>query len=995
MGARQACPDLVGRSTELEVLLAALSGAMDGQASTVLVGGEAGVGKTRLIAEVADRARVLGALVVTASCVPSMGGGLPYAPVVGLLRDLGRQADGSAASELLDLVTAGASFDRDSRADHEVYTADAGVADEVGKIRLFESVRQCLASVARGQPLMVVFEDLHWADSATVDLLSFLVRNLDAERVLVVGTYRNDEIGRDHPLHRWLVELSRHGRVDGLTLDRFDRDEITAFITGVLGHAPDWALVDGVWSRSGGNAFFAEELIAARHSASLSPELRGVVMARFDQLGEDEQALLRVVAAAGTAADDRVLLAVADGDPAAVERDIASLVEQSILVVDADSHRYRFRHELLREAVVDSLLPGEAVRLHRAIADALVEVQRSAPPGRSPRAAELAVQWWGAGAWSEAFHWSLVAADEAAEMWAFPEALAHVDRAIGAVERGAGPEERGLDHAALLERGADLAYFGGSNQRSVDLARAAVEATDERLDPKAAARRWSLLGRNSWVIGDSDGAFAAYRRAAGLVPADQPSVELARILAEEGRGYLLMSRQREAVDRCRHAIAVARAVGARAEESHALCTLGSSLSTLGRHDEGVALLCEALAVAEEIASPEDLNRAYGNLGSVLMEAGRFEEAASVVVDSATVGEQLWGLRLNGAAGNSTESLIRLGRYDEAAELLDQLVDDALGACIPAPFMLPAMIDIRVGRFDDAERNLAVIDEITAELGDVQQRGGYHLLRAELLLASQGSIDDAYSHLEHALTLAAGTDDSWYRSEMCTLALRCLGDARDDARASGRAFDLDKARLLAAEHVALADSLVAIQREEGGSVSPVILAAVATCRAEASRLRDPDPDAWTEAADGWAALGDAHLEAYCRWREAESALTRGGAKAAAAAALQRAWSITDRIGELPLRTHIEELARRARIAVVSPDAPTDGDGDGSVGDDLGLTPREVEVLGQLAAGRRDAEIAEALFISKKTASVHVSNILRKLEVPNRVEAGRIGQAYGLG
>ena len=996
MGVRVSCPEFVGRADELDLLLSALAAAVEGQSSTVRVGGEAGVGKTRLVGEVARRARERGALVVTGSCVPSAGGGLPYAPVVGLLRDLGRQAEWSGATQLLEQVTTGRWFDRDERTDREVYAALAGMADELVKLRLCESVLGCLASVAAERPLMAVFEDLHWADSATVDLLSFLVRNLDAERVLVIGTYRDDEVGRDHPLRQWLADTGRHGGVVGLTLDRFGRQEIAELIAAVLGHDPDWALVDGVWSRSGGNAFFAEELIAARHRVSLSPELRGVVMARFETLDADEQVLLRIIAAAGTAASDHVVRSVAERDPAVVERALASLVDQSILVVDVDTDNYLFRHELLREAVEASLLPGEAVRLHRGIADALVEERPSASRGRGPRAAELAVQWWGAGAWDEAFCAALTAADEAVEMWAFPEGLAHLERAISAIELGARPDESGLDRAALFERAADVAYFAGANQPSVDLARSAIDATDESVDPSVAARRWSLLGRNSWAVGDSDGAFLAYRRAVALVPADPPSVELARILAEEGRGYMLMSRHTEAIERCRDAIEVARAVGARAELSHALCTLGASMGVFGHYEEGIDLLREALAVAEEIASLEDLNRAFGNLGSVLMEAGRFDEAASVVFDSAAVGERLWGARLNGAAGNSTESLIRLGRYSEAAGLLEQLKDDALGACVPAPYMLPAMMEIRLGRFEDADRNLAVVDELTAQSGDVQQRGGYHNLRAELLMTSGGSLDDAYAHLEQALALAAGTDDSWYRSEMCMLASRCLADARDDARSSGRAFDLDKARLLAADHLVLAESLATAQLEHGGATSPVVLAGVATCRAEVSRLHRPDPGAWTEAADAWAALADSHCEAYCRWREAESALAGSGGRPRADAALQRAWILVDRTGELPLRTRVEALARRARIALASEGrGPDEGDGRASIGEDLGLTPREVEVLGQLAAGRRDAEIAESLFISKKTASVHVSNILRKLDVANRIEAGKIGQAHGLG
>ena len=268
------------------------------------------------------------------------------------------------------------------------------------------------------------------------------------------------------------------------------------------------------------------------------------------------------------------------------------------------------------------------------------------------------------------------------------------------------------------------------------------------------------------------------------------------------------------------------------------------------------------------------------------------------------------------------------------------------------------------------------------------------MQAAELALWRGAPDEAYEEVERAMALAAGTDDETFRPEMCALGVRALADRVAEAQAGRGSFDIDKARLLARGLVEEAEGLVEAPRARGGIAVPRSVALAALCRAEQSRLHDSDPGRWAEAVARWAEAGEPYHTAYCRWREAEALLEGGTGRNRAEECLQEAWRVSAAMGTVPLTDQIERLARRARI--VSPDLEPPADGyDSTVGDDLGLTPREVEVLGQLAAGRTDREIAENLFISKKTVSVHVSNILRKLDVTNRVEAGRIGQAQGLG
>ena len=751
-------------------------------------------------------------------------------------------------------------------------------------------------------------------------------------------------------------------------------------------------MVDAVWERSQGNPFFAEELTVAGHDAALPSSLRGLILTRVDGLSPHGRQVLRLAAVAGNTVEHEMLTAVGDVPADALDTALTEAVDTQILLVDPDWSGYRFRHALLREAVYGSLLPGERTRLHRLVAEALTADASLGPSGPGHRAAELAAHRWAATEWAPALHASMAAAEAAVEVWAFPEGLAHFERALLALDRLPETTPPPVDRSALLERASDAAYLAGAGQRSVELAIEAIEAFDPATNPSAAARCYAMLGRNAWAMGDSDRAFGAYHQAAELVPADPPSEALARVMAEQARGLMLMSRFTESEPRCVEALEVALAVGARAVEGHIRYTLGCCRASLGHYDEGIDLVRQALAIAEEVANPDDLNRAFMGLSSLLVESGQLEEGATLVFASAAKGEELWGMRLNGAAGNSTEALIRLGRIDEAEALLAQTGGRGAWSCTPGPPMLRASMAIRTGRFDEAAEHLVTADELTAQLTDVQGRGWFHMLEAELALL-EGRPSDGYEAIERALDLAAGTDDEYYRPEMCGLGVRCLADRAEEARARGQRFDADKARLLAQGLTEEAARIVAAPTARGGRCPPRTRALASMGVAEASRLERSEPELWAAAAARWDDANEPYPAAYCRWRQAEALLEGRAARGQASDVLQEAWTVSTELGVLPLQADIERLAQRARIPLSSPDGREPDDG-AAVGADLGLTQREVEVLGQLARGRTDREIAEQLFISKKTASVHVSNILRKLDVTNRVEAGRIGQAHGL-
>ena len=780
-----------GRDAELELLGAALDALDQAGTRTVLVGGDAGIGKSWLMERFGEHARGAGALVAVGVCTPAEGGGLVYGPVVGVLRDLTRQLDGPTAAAILGPARQGLGLIAPPQADPTPAappqadpTPAASPPIEMVKTRLFEALLSCLAALAERSRLVVVFEDLQWADSASVEVLDFLTRNLGDSPVLLIGTFRSDEIERDQSLDRMVAELGRHRAVSSIELAGLDREATAAIMAKSLGRRPEWALLEAVYARCEGNPFLAQELTAARDMTSLPSGLRRVVMLRVERLTAEARHVVNIAAAAGASIDHRLLVTVADDlDAQSVTLAVNEAVRRQVLTVDGRSH-FRFRHALQREAVYEGLLPSERARLHRRIAIALRENPELGSFGPGQAIVELAGHWWHSEEWSEALPASIAAGEAAAALLAMPETYVHYGRALTACERL--PEDlgrRAIDYVGLLLKAADAAYLTGAVQRSVELARAALGALDFDREPRRAAVAFTTLGRNALADGDGDGAFEAFHRAVELLSRDSPSVELAAATAEQARAHMLVSRFEDAATHCHDAIAIAQAVGARAEEGHALNTLGVCIAEQhGDFDAGIALLGRARAIAEEIGHPDDLNRAYANLTHVLMSAGRLEETARVVFDGIAQGERLVGVRLNGAGQNSAEALIRLGRWDEADDLLSRMDDHGVGSCVFGPQAVRAALAIRRGRFDIAAERLEAADTFSAGLASVQVRGWFHMLSAELALEKRQPTQ-ASEDIERALNIAAGTDDNMYRPEMCALGVRALADEHDTALGS--------------------------------------------------------------------------------------------------------------------------------------------------------------------------------------------------------------------
>jgi DNA-binding CsgD family transcriptional regulator/tetratricopeptide (TPR) repeat protein len=697
-----------------------------------------------------------------------------------------------------------------------------------------------------------------------------------------------------------------------------------------------------------------------------------------------------IAAVAGSKVDHRLLSAVSDLDDDALHASVAEAVERGVLVVD--DGRFAFRHALQRDAIADAMLPTDRARLHGRLAVELTANPELSVAGPAHTDVELAAHWWEAGEWKHARDTSITAAHTMAALLALPEASAHYDRALAANDRVADTDR--LDDAAyldLVEAAADAAYFGASTEHSCELWQLALDLVDAEAEPERAAVFQARLARNTFLLGGTERAFHLFRSAAEMIPADPPSVELARVLALQARCLLLMARFHDAADLAQEAIAVARGADARAEEGHALDTYGMCLGLFGDLDGGIAAVRDALTIAEELGIPDNLNLGYTHLSLLLLIAGRLEAAAGVALDGAAMGEALGGIRLNGAAVNSAQALISLGRTDEALALLQDL-GDLVGNCKISPPLLRLAIAVRRGDHDLAAELAPQLETLTEGLVEIDFRGVFQAIVAELAL-NEGRPEDAQRSIDTALAMAAGSENP-YQVELSALALRTIADGIDDARVRTKRPDVDKARLLATERLGAVDEFV--ERPDSDVMSlPAVVAWRATARAEHSRLYEPDAELWADAAVLWDELSQPYESAYCRWREADALLHGRGGRPRATQCLQEARRLATQMGAGSLVVRIERLAQRARLTLTDTD-PDDGTQPLSerVAEDLDITPREVEVLDQLARGRTDRQIADQLFISRKTASVHVSNILGKLGVSSRGEAAAVAHRLGL-
>jgi DNA-binding NarL/FixJ family response regulator len=992
MGGRVASPTFVGRVEDLRLLHAARGRAANSEPAVVLVGGEAGVGKTRLVAELTASCVADGTRVLCGGCVPVGDGTLPYAPIVAALRPLPHDLGVVAVRELV-----GPSWPELARLLPALGEPPvAGAPGEAAQARLFELVLGLLGRLGEQAPLVLVVEDLHWADRSTRDLLAFLVRNLRRERVLLVVTYRSDEphaVG----LGPYLAELDRGGPVQRLHLQRFDRAETLAQLAAILGAVPSTDLVDALFGRSEGNPFFTEELLVALRAGSseLPATLRDLLRGRVDGLPEPARQVLRVAGVAGRQVPHRLLAAVAGLDDEQLSSALRAAVAHQLLCVQSGQDGYELRHALLGEIVEVDLLPGERARLHARYATVLAERPELAPRSPTVAAAELAAHWDAAGELAKALPARVAAGVAAEHAHAFAEADRHYQRALQLWGQVAEPgQPAGLDLIDLLARAAETAALTGAAERGIGLLEDARRRVDPGVAPVRAALLLARLGYHREATGDKDGALAASEEAEQLLAGAPPSAERARVLAGHARTLSLVWRSREAVPYCEEAIGVARAVGARAEEGQALSTLGMCMDDLGEFDRALALHLEARRIAEEVGDAVGIVRTYTNLTHVLMLAGRSRDATDDAQEGYERARQLGLERATGSyvAGNLASRLLFTGRWEECERLTEELLTVDCWAAFHLHTIRGSLLTWR-GDFAAAHEELDLARRLSPPT-----RAWIPLVgRAELALW-EGRDDDAAmavaeglgwceEHDPEGVLLHASSIWYWY-------ALRLAADRAGRAAANRASEEVAEVRCRASPIIAELDRLAASQVPQAHL--PIVVCDLLLARAEQSRLEGAsEPDRWGAAATALEQLEDRFQTAYARFRQAEALLADRAPRQEAEQVLRGAQRTAVALGAAPLRREIELLAQRGRLRleeeVESAAAP---EASSSSMASLGLTRREAEVLVLVAQGRSNRQIGQQLFITEKTASVHVSNILTKLGVASRVEAAAIAHRLGL-
>ncbi len=578
MATRVTSTRFVGRGEELVELASALADAASSHPSLAFVAGESGVGKSRLVEELAARARENGSRVLSGDCVELGESELPYAPLVAALRPLVRAGDEALAalpaSQREDLATIVPGLGS---------PAGAGHAEQA---RVFEALLALLETLGEERPVLLVIEDVHWADSSTRHFLGFLSRTLCSERLLVVATYRTDELHRRHPLRPLLAELSRDRWARMVELPALTRAEMGEQLEDILGAPPAPDLVERLYARSEGNPLFTEELLAAGLDGrgALPPTLRDALMLRVDALSPAARTVLRWLACQPA---DEALLAELSGLGSEPLRDAIREAVSSHIVVAGSEGSYDFRHALLGEVVYDDLLPGERADLHGAVARAL-EQRLEDEPERAHMTARVAHHWLAAGDQPAAFAASVRAAGAAERVNAFGEALRLYERALALWERVPDPEERsGGDQVELLLRAANAADLDGDAVRQEALLSRALELVDADAEPRAAARVLERMARAEGSLGHQDEALVTIERALALLPDGDRSRERAALLAAGARTRMLQSRYAEAAERAEEALRAARELGGdRTLEVRSLNSLGVARGGLGRLRRG-------------------------------------------------------------------------------------------------------------------------------------------------------------------------------------------------------------------------------------------------------------------------------------------------------------------------------------------------------------------------------------------------------------------------
>jgi DNA-binding CsgD family transcriptional regulator len=971
---------LVGRDAELARLRALLHDGAAGRAVTGLVSGDAGIGKSRLTDEAKRIAERDGFTVLCGQCA-EIGDSVPYLPFADAFRTAPPRIEKAIKTRpvLSRLLPDG------NEQPHEVDWAG------LTRQQMFGAVLSLLSELAAESPVLLVIEDLHWADASTRHLVTFLARMLHRERVAIIGTYRTDDLDRRHPLRGVIAELLRLPMVALIELGPLP----AAALAEILSNGQDApsplsaATLNSLVERAEGNAYYAEELLTASSCAegTLPTGLAALLLSRVERVSDAAQQVLRAAAVAGGGAADDLVRAASGLPDDVYEEAVRESAGHQLLAFD-EPDGYRFRHALLREAVYGDLMPGERTRLHARLASLLAGV-----PGA---AAELAHHSMASHDIPGAFAASVQAGVEADRLGAPAEAHRHYDLALELWLRVEGAERIArMSRGKLGLRSALAAAASGDVPRAVHLLRRIREWVSAATAPAASAELRCRVGERlayhllqgenkQWYAEALDVAEATVREMLD----EPPTWYRARAMATYAIALMAAFRNDDARDWANRARVAARAAGSASVEADALATTGQLALRSGSSDEAIGLFTAAIEQAGATGSVSVRLRADYQLAAERLARGELAEAAEVAhrgvewAEAEGLGLAPFGLDLQHL---HFQAHFADGCWDHAQELADGF---PVRVTRQAEAQLSAMalfVDVARGNQAVAERRTWLEpfwdDVFVAYIA----RG----ILAEHALW-RGDYERALAEAEAAIDADAWPAHSPSVIRVTAIALAARADRAALLRATGDASAAAAEAAAGAALLGVAADGATFPARSKAVLGPEGRGWLARCEAEYARLTGVNsPDRWERVL---AEFGPGYVYEIARtqWRLAE-ALVEAGRRDEAAAVWRAARDTAARLRAAPLSAALDDLARRARLDHGVRGGPDHGPAGASRF--AALTDRELEVLRLLSRGMSNREIGAELFITPKTASVHVSNILGKLGAASRTEAAAIAYREG--
>ena len=970
---------LVGRDAELAEVASLLGvrpsphgGTPVGETAAVVLSGDAGVGKTRLLTELRDLAFTEGWQVVAGHCLDFGDSALPYLPFSEVLGRLA--ADLPATVE--EVLAQHPALARLQPGRRMMGRQDREESAALDRGDLFDAVHALVEAAAAKAPLLLVIEDTHWADQSTRDMLSFLFSRPFVGPVAIVASYRSDDLHRRHPLRRQVAEWTRIRGVHRVALSPLPDDAVRALIAELVPEGLAEKELADIVDRAEGNAFFVEELTSAAAGPGrwVPADLADVLLVRLDRLDDTSRQVVRAASVAGRRVAHDMLAAVSELDAAALDEGLRKAVEMNILV--ANDARYFFRHALLGEAVYDDLLPGERVRLHGRYVEALRSGAATGTAAELARHARLAMDL------DTALTASIQAGNEASQVGGPDEAAYHFQQALQLLVDPRRSAQVDLDLSKLVVSAAEALSASGDPERAVKI----VVEQFERL-PVDAPTTWRarMLSTQASLMMLTEGKHdpvSVSEDAVALVP-DGESGLRTRVLAVHARVLAGFGRYEEAQTVGMEALTLAERLDLNELAADVITTL-SGLKKAGPKEGLRQALRDAVARAQESGALSSELRARYLLGRSYEDWAEFDETTAWFRSTIERGVEA-GIPFAPYAFEARWQLasvyIAQGRWDDAMTLTDVAADNP--PPIPRALIEPLRLQIRLARGEDVTDDARALRKFWA------REGGVAINASAVEIEAAGHRGDAVGAVEAYDEVVAVLTRIWHEWFSARIRLGALTIAAV-SRAVPSMSAAERAQYAAHVDRIHADGHVVLDRysDPSGHWGPEGRAWMKRLDAETLRFRwltgiDAPPleallDSWRDTIVMYEDFG--HLPELARVRATLAGILRATGDLAGARELgDAARETAHAIGAVRLLEDLRAIGSAPVRTESAPDA---------------LTPRETEILALVAEGRSNGEIGKQLFISAKTVSVHVSNILGKLDAAGRTEAAAIARRRGL-